>query len=65
MTIRDLIRRIERENWQCVRQRERIRRYMHPSKGGKITIGGDAEEESVESVTRRVLKQAGSDETSV
>ena len=65
MTIRDLIRRIERDRWHLVRESDRIRQYHHPFKDGKITIGGDSHVEATASVAKGVFAKAGLDEAEI
>ncbi len=43
MTIREIIRAMENENWFLVSQKGSVRQYKHPeNKGRRVTLAGDS-----------------------
>ena len=57
--VRDMIKRIEADGWQCVAQRGSHRQYKHPTKPGRVTIPGKPSKELYADLERSILRQAG------
>ena len=58
-TIRDLIRRVQKDGWVQVRQTGSHRQFHHPTKPGTVTIAGKESMEVAIKTERSILKQAG------
>ena len=59
MKIRDVIRLIEDDGWFLVVTKGSHRQYKHPSKPGRVTIGGHPGDDLAPGTLNSVLKQAG------
>lgn len=59
MKVRDLIRMLEGDGWQQVRQRGSHRQFKHPAKRGLVTVAGKPGDELAPGTLNSVLKQAG------
>ena len=59
MKIRDVIRLIESDGWNQVRQKGSHRQYHHPSKAGTVTVAGHPSMDLDPKTERSILKQAG------
>jgi len=59
LTIRDLIRRVQKDGWVQVRQTGSHRQFHHPTKPGTVTIAGEESMEVAIKTERSILKQAG------
>jgi predicted RNA binding protein YcfA (HicA-like mRNA interferase family) len=57
--VRDVIRMIEADGWEQVRQRGSHRQFKHPTKTGLVTIAGKPGDEMAAGTLHSVLKQAG------
>ncbi|HEX7298442.1 MAG TPA: type II toxin-antitoxin system HicA family toxin [Solirubrobacteraceae bacterium] len=45
MKVREVIRRLEADGWQLVRQRGSHRQYRHPARPGLVTVPGHLRDE--------------------
>lgn len=59
MKIRDIMKRLREDGWYEVAQRGSHRQYRHPSKPGRVTIAGHANDDLAPGTLNSVLKQAG------
>lgn len=59
MTVRDLIRALERDGWFVVAQRGSHRQFKHDAKPGKVTVAGKPNHELAPGTLKSILKQAG------
>jgi predicted RNA binding protein YcfA (HicA-like mRNA interferase family) len=59
MKIRDIIKKLREDGWYEVAQRGSHRQYRHPSKPGRVTIAGHANDDLAPGTLDSVLKQAG------
>jgi predicted RNA binding protein YcfA (HicA-like mRNA interferase family) len=59
VTVRDLVRLIERDGWYLVRTRGSHRQFHHPSKPGTVTIAGRPGLDLPPGTVNSVLRQAG------
>ena len=59
MKVRDVIRILEEEGWEMVRQRGSHRQYRHPQKPGRVTVPGNPGAELKAGTLASVWKQAG------
>ena len=59
MKIRDISKKLRKDGWYEVAQRGSHRQYRHPSKPGRVTIAGHANDDLAPSTLNSVLKQAG------
>jgi len=59
MKIRDIITKLREDGWYEVAQRGSHRQYRHPSKPGRVTIAGHANDDLAPGTLNSVLKQAG------
>jgi predicted RNA binding protein YcfA (HicA-like mRNA interferase family) len=57
--VRDIIRMVEQDEWNQVRQKGSHRQYHHPSKAGTVTIAGHPSMDLDPKTERSILKQAG------
>lgn len=57
--IRDVIRMIEDDGWEHVRQRGSHRQFKHPTKPGLVTIAGKPGDDVGPGTLNSVLKQSG------
>lgn len=57
--VREMIRLIESDGWQCVRTTGSHRQFHHPIKPGTVTIAGKESAELPPKTERSVLRQAG------
>lgn len=58
MSIRDLIRRLERDGWRLARTRGSHRQYKHIEKPGVDTVPGQMSDEVAPGTLNSILKQA-------
>lgn len=58
MTSREVIGRLEREGWRCVRSKGSHRQYKHPERPGRVTVPHPKRDLPV-STLRSIYKQAG------
>jgi len=56
---REIVRLIEGDGWQLSRQRGSHRQYAHPTKPGKVTIAGHANQDVPKGTAANILRQAG------
>jgi predicted RNA binding protein YcfA (HicA-like mRNA interferase family) len=59
MTVRDVIRLIEADNWHLVATRGSHRQYKHAVKTGRVTIAGKPSDDVAPGTLNSILKQAG------
>ena len=59
MTVREAIRRVEKDGWVRVRQKGSHRQFHHPTKPGTVTIAGKPSLDLDKKSERSVLRQAG------
>ena len=59
MTVREVIRLLERDGWRLDRQRGSHRQYRHPTKTGTVTVSGNLGSELRAGTLSSVLRQAG------
>ena len=59
MKVREIIKRIEADGWQQVRQSGSHRHFRHPTKPGTTTIPGKASDDLHPKTQASILRQAG------
>ena len=59
MKVHDLIRMVERDGWQLVRQSGSQREFWHPWKFGAVTVAGNRSETVKPGTLASVLRRAG------
>ena len=59
MKVRQIISMIERDGWHRVDSKGGHRQYKHPSKKGRVTISGHANDDVHSKTLNSILKQAG------
>lgn len=59
MKVRELIRLVEADGWQQVRQKGSHRQFHHPVKAGTVTIAGKPNVDVPPGTLNCILKQAG------
>jgi len=59
MKVRQIISMIERDGWHRVDAKGGHRQYKHPSKKGRVTISGHANDDVHPKTLNSILKQAG------
>jgi predicted RNA binding protein YcfA (HicA-like mRNA interferase family) len=59
MKVREVIKLVERDGWQLVRQTGSHRHYRHPSKPGTVTVAGHPREDLHPKTQASIMKQAG------
>jgi predicted RNA binding protein YcfA (HicA-like mRNA interferase family) len=59
MKVNALIRMLELDGWQLVRQRGSHRQYHHPVKSGTVTVAGKLSVDVPAGTLMSILKQAG------
>lgn len=57
--VRAVIAMLEADGWKLVRARGSHRQYGHPTKSGRVTVAGNANDELAPGTLHSVLKQAG------
>jgi predicted RNA binding protein YcfA (HicA-like mRNA interferase family) len=57
--VRDVVRILEREGWQLVRQKGSHRQFRHPERAGTVTVPGNPTSELRPGTLASVWKQAG------
>jgi len=57
--VRDVTKMIEQDGWYQVSQKGSHRQFKHPTKKGRVTIAGHANDEMAPGTLNSVLKQAG------
>lgn len=59
MKVRDVIRLLEADGWELIRQRGSHRQFRHPVKPGLVTIAGKPGDELAPGTLNSIRKQAG------
>lgn len=59
MKVRDVLKLIERDGWEQVRQTGSHRHYRHPTKPGTVTIPGHPRDDLHPKTQTSILRQAG------
>lgn len=59
MTVRDVIRLIEKDGWYLARQRGSHRQFEHSFKRGLVTVAGAPAADVAPKTLKSILKQAG------
>ena len=59
MTVREILRRLQRDGWIVVRQRGSHRQFKHPTKPGLVTVAGKPSDDLAPGTLNSILKQAG------
>lgn len=58
MTVREVIKLIEKDGWFLVRTKSSNRQYKHPKKKGRVTISGSTGGDVPAGTLNSILKQA-------
>jgi predicted RNA binding protein YcfA (HicA-like mRNA interferase family) len=61
VTVRVMIKLLERDGWRLVATRGSHRQYRHPTKPGRVTVPGAGGKDLTPGTLRSILKQAGLD----
>jgi predicted RNA binding protein YcfA (HicA-like mRNA interferase family) len=59
MKVRDLIKKLEKDDWFLVRTRGSHRQFKHPEKSGTVTVAGKRSVDVPPGTLNAILKQAG------
>jgi predicted RNA binding protein YcfA (HicA-like mRNA interferase family) len=59
LTVREVIKMLERDGWYQVAARGSHRQFRHASKPGKVTVPGGPSDEVRKGTLNSILKQAG------
>ena len=59
MTVREVIKLIEADDWYLDRQRSSHRQFKHPTKPGLVTVAGHPPKVLAPKSLRNILRQAG------
>ena len=59
MKVREIVRLIERDGWQQVRQKGSHRQFKHPTKPGLVTVPGKPGDDLHPKTEASILHQAG------
>jgi predicted RNA binding protein YcfA (HicA-like mRNA interferase family) len=59
LKFRDIVKMVEADGWQMVKQRCSHRQYKHPAKSGKVTIAGHPSLDAAPKTLKSILEQAG------
>ncbi len=59
MTVREILRIIEKDGWFMVAQKGSHRQYKHPAKPGRVTIAGHPNDDLAPGTLNSILRQAG------
>jgi predicted RNA binding protein YcfA (HicA-like mRNA interferase family) len=59
VTVREVIRLLERDGWFLVATRGSHRQYKHPGKPGRVTVAGKLSDDVAPGTFNSILKQAG------
>ena len=59
MKVRDVIKLVERDGWRLARTRGSHRQFVHPSKGGVVTVAGHPSQDLHPKTYATILRQAG------
>ena len=59
VTVRDLIRELEKDGWYFVRQTGGHRHFRHPSKPGSVCVSGGLGKEMPKGPLGNIVRQAG------
>ena len=59
MTVREIIKLIERDGWYMARQRSSHRQFKHPVKSGLVTVAGHLPKVLAPKTAKSILRQAG------
>jgi predicted RNA binding protein YcfA (HicA-like mRNA interferase family) len=57
--VREVVKLIERDGWEQVRQTGSNRHYRHPIKPGAVTVAGHARDDLHPKTQKSILRQAG------
>ncbi len=58
-TVKDMMRKLERDGWIFVTQTGSHRQFKHPTKPGRVTVAGRPNEPMPTGTWINILKQAG------
>ncbi|HEY7388098.1 MAG TPA: type II toxin-antitoxin system HicA family toxin [Bryobacteraceae bacterium] len=58
MKVRDVVREIEKDGWRFYSQKGSHRQYVHPVKGGRVTIAGKPGDDMHPKTLASVYRQA-------
>jgi predicted RNA binding protein YcfA (HicA-like mRNA interferase family) len=59
MTVREVLRLLERDGWMLIRSRGSHRQLRHPAKPGIVTVAGKPSLDLLRGTLNSILKQAG------
>ena len=59
MTVREIIKLIERDGWYLDRQKGSHRQFKHPVKAGLVTVAGHPPQDVLPKIAKSILRQAG------
>jgi predicted RNA binding protein YcfA (HicA-like mRNA interferase family) len=59
MKVRDILRLLRDEGWYLARTKGSHQQFKHPSKAGRVTIAGAANDDLAPGTLNSILKQAG------
>jgi len=59
MTVREVIRMLERDGWVLARQRGSHRQFLHAVKPGRVTVAGNLGDDVRPGTLASVFRQAG------
>jgi predicted RNA binding protein YcfA (HicA-like mRNA interferase family) len=59
LTVREIIRLLEADDWYLVATRGSHRQYKHEVKAGRVTVAGKPSEEVAPGTLNSILKQSG------
>jgi predicted RNA binding protein YcfA (HicA-like mRNA interferase family) len=59
VTVREIMKLVERDGWRSVRQTGSHRHYRHPTKPGTVTIPGHTRDDLHPKTQKSILRQAG------
>lgn len=58
-TVREIIKKLDKDGWIFVRKKGSHRQFRHPSKPGRVTVPGKPSLVLKEGTYKTILKQAG------
>jgi len=60
MKVKEMIKRLEADGWECVRQKGSHKQFRHPVKKGTVTVSGHRPSDEIPKGTQKSIeKQAG------
>ena len=59
MTVRDVLKMLEADDWQLVVARGSHRQFKHPTKPGRVTVAGKPSDDLPPGTLNSILKQSG------